>query len=333
MRLGAGWPVSNCCSAGTSPTTRWRSSVDDTGTGFGLIVEAVGPVDPAQVCALLQTAAASLVSVLEDDPATPLRAVQVLDAAERELVLAGWNAPAAPVPWARGVHELVAAGAAASPDAAAVVCGGTVLTYGELERRAGALAGVLRAAGAGPEQVVGLCLDRGVEMVTAIVAVWKAGAAYLPLDPGYPTERLAFMLADSQAGLLVVARQVDVGGELGAARVVWLDDPAPAAVPADVAGGSVAGGQLAYVIYTSGSAGQPKGVADAVTAAVANLAGCAWARCSGGWRRGDGCGGAVCRSVSASMRRCWMWRRCWRPGGRWWWRPRHSGLSRGCWRG
>ena len=104
--------------------------------------------------------------------------------------------------------------AAACPDAVAVVCDDAVLTYRELERRAGALAGVLRAAGAGPEQVVGLCLDRGVEMVIAIVAVWKAGAAYLPLDPGYPARRLAFMLADSRAGLLVSRRQVGVAGEL-----------------------------------------------------------------------------------------------------------------------
>ena len=194
--------------------------VDDAGTGFVVTVDAVGPGDPAQVCALLQTAAASLVGVLEDDPATPLRAVQVLDAAGRRQVQADWNDTAAAVPAAGGVHELVAARAVACPDAVAVVCGGVWLSYGALVQRAGALAGVLAAAGAGPEQVVGLCLDRGVEMITAMLAVWKAGAAYLPLDPGYPAARLAFMLADSGAGVVVSRRGVGVAAGLAAGAPV-----------------------------------------------------------------------------------------------------------------
>src|SRR5580700_11705464 len=98
-------------------------------------------------------------------------------------------------------------------------------------------------------------------MVTAMVAVWKAGAAYLPLDPGYPAGRLAFMLADSGAGLVVSRRGVTVAGQLGTGPVVWLDDPAPAPAAAAVPAGPVAAGQLAYVLYTSGSTGVPKGVA------------------------------------------------------------------------
>jgi non-ribosomal peptide synthetase component F len=152
--------------------------------------------------------------------------------------------------------ELVEARAAACPDAVAVCCGGQWLSYGALAARAGALAGVLAAAGAGPEQVVGLCLERGAEMVTAMVAVWRAGAAYVPLDPGYPAGRLAFMAADSGAGLVVSRREVAVAAALPGA-VVWLEDPAPAAAPA--AAPSVSG-LLAYVIYTSGSTGVPKGV-------------------------------------------------------------------------
>ena len=148
--------------------------------------------------------------------------MRVLDEAERDQVLEGWNDTAAPVaPDAAMVPELIAARAAAAPDAVAVVCGDAVLSYGELAARAARLAGYLRRAGAGPEQVVGLCLGRGAEMVTAIVGVWLAGAAYLPLDPGYPAARLGQMLEASGAGL-VLAR----GGL-----------PAGLAVPAQADGG------------------------------------------------------------------------------------------------
>jgi amino acid adenylation domain-containing protein len=211
---------------------------------------------------------ARVLETVAADPLAPVHVVQVLDAAERWAVVARWNDTAAPVPAAAGVQELVAARAAAGPDVVAVACGGVWLSYGELDARAGLLAGRLRAAGAGPERVVALCLERSAELVTAIMAVWKAGAAYVPLDPGYPAERLAFMLADSRAGLLVSRRGVTVAAELGASRAVWLDDPAPepepaaeqaaAQIPAEAA---VRAAQLAYVIYTSGSTGMPKGVA------------------------------------------------------------------------
>ena len=239
QQLGAGGGLAGIRMLFTRDRTNYplTVAVDDTGTGFAFTVDAVAPGDPAQVCALLHTAAASLVSVLEDDPATPLSAVQVLDAAGREQVLAGWNDTAVPVPGVGGVHELAAVRAAGCPDVVAVACGGVWLSYGELERRAQALARVLATAGAGAERVVGLCLERGVEMVTAMLAVWKAGGAYLPLDPGYPPARLAFMAADSGADLLVSRRGVGVAAELAAGRVVWLDDPA---LEVD-SGGGVAG--------------------------------------------------------------------------------------------
>ena len=109
----------------------------------------------------------------------------MLDPAERAQVVAGWNDTAVPVP-AVTVPELFEAQAARTPDAVAVVCGDGVVSYGELAVRAARLARYLAAAGAGPEQVVGLCLDRGADMVTAMAGVWLAGAAYLPVDPGYP---------------------------------------------------------------------------------------------------------------------------------------------------
>jgi amino acid adenylation domain-containing protein len=160
----------------------------------------------------------------------------------------------------------------------AVVGGGAAVSYGELIGRASRLAWVLRDAGAGPESVVGVCLERGPELVVAVLGVWLAGAAYVPLDPGYPVGRLSFMVADSGAGWLVSRREV--AGELpdglaSGVRGVWLDD---AGVQAELAAAQqvpppvvATGSQLAYVIYTSGSTGAPNGVGVA-HAGVVNLA-------------------------------------------------------------
>src|ERR1700729_2440221 len=126
---------------------------------------------------------------------------------------------------------------------------------GGLEERANRLAHYLRGVGVGGDSVVGLCLERGAGMVVAMLAVWKAGGAYLPLDPGYPPGRLAFMLADSHASVLVSHRGAARG--LTAGHVVRLDDPSTiAAIQACPPGGPATAtrpGQLAYVIYTSGS--------------------------------------------------------------------------------
>jgi amino acid adenylation domain-containing protein len=226
----------------------------------GSVTVAADLFDP-ETAGLIAERLVRVLAAVAADPQARVHQVPVLDAAEREQVLARWNDTARPVP-AVTLPGLFEAQAGRTPDAVAVTCGGAWLTYGALERRAQALARLLRGAGAGPEQVVGLCLDRGPEMITAMMAVWQAGAAYLPLDPGYPAQRLAFMLTDSQAGLVVSRHGVAAAGDLAADGVVWLDDPPVTAAP-DTAPGARAGvraGQLAYVIYTSGSTGQPKGV-------------------------------------------------------------------------
>ena len=171
-----------------------------------------------------------------------------------------WNDTAAAL-----VPELIVARAARTPDAAAVVCGDAVLSYGELAGRAGRLARYLVSQGAGPEQVVGLCLDRGPDMITAIVGVWLAGAAYLPLDPAYPPPRLEYMLAASSAGLVVTRGGLPGGLAVPGTAVVDLADPRVAAAVRQRCRRGVpvvrrAGDQLAYVIFTSGSTGAPKGV-------------------------------------------------------------------------
>ncbi len=200
------------------------------------------------------------------DPRTRLSTVDVLDEDERRLVLTEWNDTAAVIPPVAGsVAGLFEAQAARTPEAVVVVCGGHEVSYARLDARANRLAHRLIAHGVGPESVVGLCLPRGPEMVAGILAVWKAGAGYLPIDPEYPPERIAFMLADSGAALLVGSRAVLEGLPADGPPVVDLDDPATVsaldACRADAPGVVVAPGGLAYVIYTSGSTGRPKGVA------------------------------------------------------------------------
>ncbi|POM24998.1 Linear gramicidin synthase subunit B [Actinomadura rubteroloni] len=195
-----------------------------------------------------------LVAVLDQaaaDPHRPIGELAVLDAAERARILTGWNATDAtvsPATW----PELFAAHVARTPDAVAVRSGGDALTYAELDDRSARLAGHLRSLGVGPETVVALCLPRGVDWPVAQLAVWRAGGAFVPLDPEHPAERLAHIVADSGAALVI-----GTGDTLG-------PFDAPTTTP-DVLGpplrADVRPGQLAYVIYTSGSTGRPKGVA------------------------------------------------------------------------
>ena len=138
----------------------------------------------------------------------------------------------------------------------------SALSYGELDARANRLAHHLRALGVGPEVVVGLCVERSLEMLIGLLAILKAGGAYLPLDPGYPRERLAFMLADAGAPVLLTQQALRAALPAHAARVVWLDADADAIArhPATAPETGLAPQHPAYVIYTSGSTGTPKGV-------------------------------------------------------------------------
>ncbi|MFI2352797.1 AMP-binding protein, partial [Streptomyces sp. NPDC019443] len=202
----------------------------------------------------------------------------ILTTAERDQLVGEWQGAVVSLPAVGGVHELIAGRADAGPDAVAVVSDAEVLTYGGLMARANRLAHRLRGLGVGAESVVGLCIPRGVDMVVAMLAVWQAGGAYLPLDPEYPVERLEFMLADSRAQVLIGHRSVAEAGGLPAVpaeSVVWLDDPEVVAALADLPPTppevDVCADQLAYVIYTSGSTGRPKGV-QVAHGGVVNLA-------------------------------------------------------------
>src|SRR6266852_4733381 len=215
--------------------------------------------------ASVEALAGRLVRVREAAVAAPEVAIgrlEILSAAERRTLLQEWTATGRALTCAT-LPQLFAAQAAQTPDAVAVVFAGEELSYGELDARANQLAHHLRALGVGAESVVGVCLERSLELVVALLAILKAGGGYLPLDPEYPAERLHYMLADAGAAVLISARGLRDRVDAPGVRRLELDGEAaaiaahPKSAPAAVVGPH----NLAYVIYTSGSTGTPKGVA------------------------------------------------------------------------
>ncbi|MFF9121668.1 amino acid adenylation domain-containing protein, partial [Streptomyces massasporeus] len=242
-------------------------AVNDNGDDLGLAIDAVSSIDAESVVGLWLTATEALVSALEGalggGPDLPLVDVDVLGVDERRRVLVEWNDTEAEA--AVLVPEAFAVQVARTPGAVAVVDGDVEVSFAELDAAANRLAHYLLAQGVGPESVVGLALARGAEMVTAILAVWKAGAAYVPIDVSYPVERIAFVMRDSGAVLTLTTEEVFDELPAGRGQVVALDDPLTrmqleAASPEAPEVG-LSGAQLAYVMYTSGSTGRPKGVA------------------------------------------------------------------------
>jgi nonribosomal peptide synthetase DhbF len=201
-----------------------------------------------------------VLDAVRSDPMVTVGEVDVLAPDERRRLLVDWNATEGPPADDVTVVDLVEEQARRSPDAVAVVQEGTSWTYARLDRRAEEVADALAAAGAGPETRVALCVGRGPEAVAAVLGVWKAGAAYVPVDPTHPADRLAFMLADS--GIEVVLVEAAAADHVAGARpagstVVVVEEAvgAPARTRRPPRGRS-----LAYAIYTSGSTGRPKSV-------------------------------------------------------------------------
>ncbi|MDG9931285.1 amino acid adenylation domain-containing protein [Pseudomonas sp. GD04042] len=206
----------------------------------------------------------NLLEGLIADAERPLAELSMLAEGERQRVLGPWSRTADSHPAALCVHQLIEAQVARTPDATALVCGSQSLGYAELNRRANQLAHALRARGVGPDVLVGIAVERSLEMVVGLLGILKAGGAYVPLDPEYPRERLSYMLADSGIGLLLTQAHlreqlgVPEGGQclLLEAGEDWLEGHAESN-PVSINGPQ----NLAYVIYTSGSTGQPKGAA------------------------------------------------------------------------
>ncbi|WP_280949744.1 AMP-binding protein, partial [Methylosinus sp. 3S-1] len=161
-------------------------SIDDFGNGFRLEAQTRHPLDPKIICGYLQTALEGLVTALETAPGTPVLTIDVLSEAERHRLLVDWNDTAAAYPQDRCIHQLFEAQASETPDAVAVAFEEQSLTYAQLNARANRLAHHLRRLGVGPETLVGLCVERSLEMIVGLLGIMKAGGAYLPLDPDYP---------------------------------------------------------------------------------------------------------------------------------------------------
>ncbi|QIY68638.2 condensation domain-containing protein [Streptomyces sp. RLB1-33] len=202
-------------------------SVDDGGDALWLTVDALAPADPESVCALLHTAVENLVDALErelaDGADVPFQDVDVLDAVELGRVVSGWNDTAVGVS-VGSLPELFAAQVARTPGSVAVVADGVEVSYAELDARANRLARLLVGRGVGPESVVAVCMERGVDLVVALWGVLKAGAAYLPVDPELPAERVAFVLGDA-GPVVVIAARGTVGVLPRGVSAVVVDDP------------------------------------------------------------------------------------------------------------
>nr|VFK57073.1 MAG: AMP-binding enzyme [Candidatus Kentron sp. TC] len=183
-----------------------------------------------------------------------------LSAAERHEILVEWNDTRTDYPKDKCIHQLFEEQVERTPDAIAVVFKGKRLTYQALNRRANRLARHLQSLGVEPETLVGVCVERSLEMIVGLLAILKAGGAYVPLNPSYPKERIAFMPADAEVGLFLTQERLVGGLPEHRARIVGLDadweDFSEENPVSDVGPGN-----LAYVIYTSGSTGKPKGVA------------------------------------------------------------------------
>jgi non-ribosomal peptide synthetase component F/acyl carrier protein len=185
-----------------------------------------------------------------------------LSEAERRKLLMEWNATETELLKASCIHELIEQQARETPDATALVCRDTQLTWSELNARANQVASYLCKLGVGPEMLVGICVERSLEMVIGLLGILKSGGAYLPLDPAYPAERLAFMIQDARVQVLLTQDHLMSALPAGGTRAVRLDTDLPliAAEPTDNQPRGVSPTHLAYVIYTSGSTGKPKGV-------------------------------------------------------------------------
>ena len=209
----------------------------------------------------------ALLSAVLENPQLALGSYSLLTGAERRTILADWNGTRADYPELQCVHQLFEQQAARTPDAIALRFKDSALSYRDLNAKSESVARRLQAQGVGPNQLVGICVERSLDLVVGLLGILKAGGAYVPLDPGYPASRLQYMLEDSRAPLILTQRAL-LGGLLPllptGTKAVVIDEAGAQtsglASPAAQRDQAVTTADLAYVIYTSGSTGNPKGV-------------------------------------------------------------------------
>ncbi len=243
-------------------------SVDDRGKDFNITAQVNAAIDPVRILGYLQTAMGNLVDALECTPKKLVLDIEVISSAEQQQLLLEWNDAVKDIPEERCIHELFEEQAKNNPDAIALVFNKEKLSYRELNSKANQLANYLvKEKQIQPDTLVGICLERSLEMVIAILAVLKAGGAYVPLDPDYPEARLAYMLDDAGLDTVITNFEVLARTPVSLGQALCWDDEriqhrisvhSCENVIVDQLGVSVS--HLAYVIYTSGSTGKPKGV-------------------------------------------------------------------------
>jgi amino acid adenylation domain-containing protein len=204
----------------------------------------------------------TLLEAIVREPDQSISKLPMLTDAERQQLQVDWNQTAVEYPRDSCIHEVYETQARRTPDTIAVEYEGLRLTYGELNARANQVARYLARHGVGPEVMVGVCVERSLEMVVGLLGILKAGGAYVPLDPSYPKERLRFMLEDTQATVLLTQHRLVENLPHHSARVICLDRDWEEIVKEseETPENEVTPENLAYVIYTSGSTGKPKGV-------------------------------------------------------------------------
>ncbi|MEW6737847.1 MAG: AMP-binding protein, partial [Acidobacteriota bacterium] len=217
---------------------------------------------PAEQLAAIAGYYSRTLLALSENPYTNHYDQNLLSEQERYQLFHQWNDTNVQYRVDRCIHELFEEQVERSPESVAVVFEDQMLSYRELNNRANQLAHYLQAMGVGPDQLVGICMERSIEMVVAILGILKAGGAYLPLDPIYPVQRIAFMLTDADVSVLLTHHQLLVQLPQHNAKVICLDSDwsAIAAHSSNNLGIAMNAEHLAYVIYTSGSTGKPKGV-------------------------------------------------------------------------
>src|SRR6185437_4889479 len=241
-------------------------SVDDYGQEFGLVMNTDRRVGPERMMGYLLEVLTALVQDLEDRQFTPALMLPVLPGDEQERALKALNATSVAYAKERVIQELFEAQASSTPEAVAVMHEGRALRYADLNARANQLARYLVHLGVGPEQVVGICINRDIEMVVGLLGILTAGAAYVPLDPNYPRERLQHMLEDAAPQVVLTTAELQnvlppTGAQIIAVDAKLQEIRAQQDENLRAAQLGLSSQDLVYVIYTSGSTGKPKGTA------------------------------------------------------------------------